>query len=393
MSRETGETEASSLLEAARQIEASAAAEKCWGCGCLHGSLDAIHRAIPEERQPPSLRQAVERARGRLTPVRYDCLGCQVCYPALAMNALNESGVVPTSGLDPCPADKVEERPGWPPLPGSYVALRYQASVAVCTLTDEGLYASLKDGGAPGLSVVGTLQTENLGIERLIVNVTANPHIRRLILCGADTRQAIGHLPGQSLLALAESGVDDNGRIVGAKGRRPVLRNVGRDIVEHFRRTVNVADMIGESRLEPVLEAIQVFAARNPGPAAPLKPANLVAPIPGYLPERMVPDPAGYFVIYVDPVRRTLSLEHYRNDGALDVIIEGISAAELYVPAVQKGLLTRLDHAAYLGCELARAERALRAGETYVQDGAPERKGAADKPSCGGGSSCGEAGG
>jgi tetrahydromethanopterin S-methyltransferase subunit A len=35
------------------------------------------------------------------------------------------------------------------------------------------------------VALVGTLQTENLGIERVIGNVLANPHIRLLLVCGA----------------------------------------------------------------------------------------------------------------------------------------------------------------------------------------------------------------
>ena len=86
----------------------------------------------------------------------------------------------------------------------------------------------------------------------------------------------------------------------------------------------------------------------------------------------MVSDPAGYFVVYVDRARGILSLEHYRNDGLLDTVIEGSTAAELYTPAIDWGLISRLDHAAYLGRELARAEQSLRSGELFVQDAAPE---------------------
>ena len=86
----------------------------------------------------------------------------------------------------------------------------------------------------------------------------------------------------------------------------------------------------------------------------------------------MVSDPAGYFVIYVDRDRGLLSLEHYLNDGLLDTVIEGNSAAEVYTPAIDRGLISRLDHAAYLGRELARAEESLHSGEPFVQDAAPE---------------------
>lgn len=34
-----------------------------------------------------------------------------------------------------------------------------------------------------GAALAGTLQTENIGIEKIIANVVANPNIRYLILC------------------------------------------------------------------------------------------------------------------------------------------------------------------------------------------------------------------
>jgi tetrahydromethanopterin S-methyltransferase subunit A len=40
----------------------------------------------------------------------------------------------------------------------------------------------------PELAITGTLQTENLGIERLIPNVLANPNIRFLVVCGAEVQ-------------------------------------------------------------------------------------------------------------------------------------------------------------------------------------------------------------
>lgn len=64
-------------------------------------------------------------------------------------------------------------------------------------------------------------------------------------------------------------------------------------------------------------------------------------------------------------------LEHYSNRGVLDKAFSGTSAPMLYTSAIDAGLVSRLDHAAYLGRELTRAERALQDGERYVQDRAP----------------------
>jgi tetrahydromethanopterin S-methyltransferase subunit A len=79
-------------------------------------------------------------------------------------------------------------------------------------------------------------------------------------------------------------------------------------------------------------------------------------------------------VVYVDRRRGILSLEHYDNDGVLNAVIEADQADSLYIPAIEMGLISRLDHAAYLGRELARAEEALRTGAPYIQDAAPEER-------------------
>lgn len=379
---------AESLAEAVKQLGEATAAKKCWRCGCLHNSLTSLEEAVPAGERAPELSAAIGAAREKLVPVQYECLGCEVCYPPLAMNAL---GV----GAEACPQEDAGERAGWPPLPGAYTVLRFGAPVAIATLTDEALAASLPTRCGPEVSIVGSVFTENLGIERIIRNIVPNPNIRFLIVCGADSRQAIGHLPGQSILALASGGTDERGRIVGAKGKRPLLRNVTKDAVEHLRRTVEVVDLTGVTDQGAIMDKARECAARNPGPADPFEPAPPLAPVRGYIPEKMVSDPSGYFVVYPDRARGVLQLEHYANTGVLDTVIEAATAAEAYIPAVERGLVSRLDHAAYLGRELARAERTLKTGEPFIQDAAPEcavqspTKSNGTAPSCGCGPSCG----
>src|SRR5579862_7628440 len=153
--------------EAVRQLREAAAAKKCWQCGCLHSSLRAIEETFPPSERPAELEAAIQSARARLTETKYDCLGCEVCFPAIAINALGVEG-------DACPAEAVQPREGWPPLPGSYKAIRYHAPVAVCTLTDETLMHAVVNAAEKEIAIVGTMQTENLGIERLILNTIAN---------------------------------------------------------------------------------------------------------------------------------------------------------------------------------------------------------------------------
>jgi tetrahydromethanopterin S-methyltransferase subunit A len=52
----------------------------------------------------------------------------------------------------------------------------------------------------------------------------------------------------------------------------------------------------------------------------------------------------------------------------MTVALIGSDARDLYLAAIRRGLVSRPDHAAYLGYELGRAERALTLKIRYVQD-------------------------
>jgi tetrahydromethanopterin S-methyltransferase subunit A len=375
--------------EAVSQLREAAGARKCYHCGCLRSTLKAIDEELPSGSQPPELREVVAEAHSKVLDMKYDCLGCEVCWPANAVNALGIEG-------DACPAEPVKPQAGWPPLPGAYAVLRYHAPVAVCTLTDDALTTTIASWADPAIAIVGTMFTENLGIERLIENVLANPNIRFVIVCGNDSGQQIGHLAGQSLVALSRNGIDERRKIIGARGKRPRMQNLTNDAIEHFRRTVEVIELVGISDLRLIGNTIMESARRNAGPAPAFTSQRVVPHIRRAVPERMVSDPSGYFVVYPDRAQRRLLLEHYHNNGVLNLVIEGTRLAALYMTAIEHGLLSRLDHACYLGKELARAERSLLNGEPYVQDAAPERptqknadaKARGEAHVCGCGASC-----
>lgn len=273
------------------------------------------------------------------------------------------------------PREPLPEQAEWGegplPLPGDYRVVSAGAPVAVCTLGSVELVEALADAEPVNVAVAGTLHTENLGIERVVLNMLAMPHLRYLVLCGQDASRAVGHMPGRSMLALAENGVDENNRIVGAPGRRPELLNIRPEHVAAFREQVEVIDRIGVTDAGGVIALADELAARGLGPyRSPAFDIRLPAQAAGK-PKRLVPDPAGYLVVYPDRARRLLVLEHYTADGLLGAVIEAAEPAWLYVEATQRGFVSRMDHAAYLGVELARAEAALRFNVPYVQDRAP----------------------
>jgi dihydropteroate synthase-like protein len=81
-------------------------------------------------------------------------------------------------------------------------------------------------------------------------------------------------------------------------------------------------------------------------------------------------DPKGSFRIMIDRSANMLVALHFRSIKSRepDVIIKGRSAEEICTTIIESGLVSRLDHAAYLGRELAKAEVALKTGKDYAQD-------------------------
>ena len=153
---------------------------------------------------------------------------------------------------------------------------------------------------------------------------------------------------------------------------RPVLPNTTAEEVEAFRRQVRVIDMIGCT--DVVRIATKVHELTNLAPDrvttlpkeatqdTPRLPASAPAP------DRIKLDKAGYFVIDVED--RCIVLEHYDYKERLLRTVEGYDARTIYWTLIVNNWVTKLDHAAYLGKELARAEHSLKTGLDFEQDGA-----------------------
>jgi dihydropteroate synthase-like protein len=81
------------------------------------------------------------------------------------------------------------------------------------------------------------------------------------------------------------------------------------------------------------------------------------------------PDEAGWFKIQVDRERKLIIATHFPwSEKDPDAVVKGDDAREIYQTLIRRGLVGNLDHAAYLGKELEKAELALRLGRSYVQD-------------------------
>lgn len=87
-------------------------------------------------------------------------------------------------------------------------------------------------------------------------------------------------------------------------------------------------------------------------------------------------DIKGFFVILIDHEKKKIVVEHYNyvkdkkliKTGKINEVVEGVNAEELCKKIIKRGLLSRLDHASYLGRELQKAEQALKHGFEYTQE-------------------------
>ena len=137
---------------------------------------------------------------------------------------------------------KVKPPDGYPPEEGRYVRGNDYSPVAVCVILDTFDFAIPPElnelvmvGTDSGAALSGMLQTENIGLEKIICNIAANPNIRYIVLCG---RESSGHLPGEALLALKQNGVDDAKRVIGSKALTPHLSNIPTELINRFNQQI-----------------------------------------------------------------------------------------------------------------------------------------------------------
>ena len=243
------------ISHALHEIHTAIDLPKCQQCGCMRETLDQILLTLPQ--LPPAdthaFRTAMPAWQARLNPPRYTCLGCDPCYAGAAQNAFTSAfpQVAASFGLS---CDLQINPAAWPPVVGEYLLIDPDGPAAIVTLASLDLPKRIAERIPQGVALAGKLETENIGIDKLIKNVIASPRLRCLIIAGTESA---GHHSGQTLLALAQHGIDATGRIIGSTGKRPVLRNVTPAEVETFRQQIQIIDLIGCEDLERIAAVVQ----------------------------------------------------------------------------------------------------------------------------------------
>lgn len=170
----------------------------------------------------------------------------------------------------PNPSYKVTPPPGYPPEEGRFLRGNDLSPVAVCVILkwpEDKMPPDIENlvrvGVESGAALAGTLQTENIGTEKMICNLVANPNIRYLVICGPESP---GHSTGQALQALWENGVDEGSRIIGAEAPTPYLYNVPREAIERVRQQIRLVDLLNEGRPALIRDAVWSCYQEHPTP-------------------------------------------------------------------------------------------------------------------------------
>lgn len=263
----------------------------------------------------------------------------------------------------------------WPPVSGRYYVGNKKSCVAICTLGSIDLLEKFNHPGYLNrIAIVGKDVTENVGIEKVVLNTITNPYIRFLILCG---RESEGHFVGQGIMALVANGIDENYRIVEAKGTLPYLKNLTKEQVETFRKQIKVVDLIGCEDISTILAKADECEKNNPGifeGKVEMKEVKTIVadydPVKEWTADER-PD-EGWFAISLDSGKRLIVVEHYIGYGSnakLNCRVVGKTAEQIIGTIVKLKLVNGLYHAGYLGKELARAQVALEKNTPYEQEG------------------------
>lgn len=118
--------------------------------------------------------------------------------------------------------------------------------VAVCCLWTERQVVETLLKDIP-YNTIGNLYSAQ-GINAMIRNIFANPHIRVIVLWGAEMS-----LSGHSLLMLKQKGLDASTRKI-VLGRGEIEKEIPDGIVEEFRKMVDVLDMRGRQAKDLVMK-------------------------------------------------------------------------------------------------------------------------------------------
>lgn len=255
----------------------------------------------------------------------------------------------------------------WPFVRGDYALIDPSAPVVVLTSGPDKLLQALVAAPPPGLCMTATLHSSNDAAD-LLRAIAANLAIQKLVCLESDrAKQPLG----QALLKLGR----DEGAPPGSVGSlmNAVASQIDSAELAALRRRVEFCDMLSCEDLVKLSALIEESSGAAQRPNAGFVTKTTEDGIPRLILPRNTRhetrlDKAGRFRIRLE--EHSIIVDHLDGKQQLLRVIEGKTARDICLALIRNGWISKLDHAAYLGRELARAEAALRSGNPFVQDSA-----------------------
>lgn len=129
------------------------------------------------------------------------------------------------------------------------------STIAICTLSSIKLLSEISNDTKfiDNIAIVGRLLSENKGIDKIIQYCITNRNLVHLVICGKDVS---GHMAGDSIIALFNYGITNEGKIIAAKSLHPYLVSSYED-VQTFRNRCTIHNLIGEKNFSRVKSHIE----------------------------------------------------------------------------------------------------------------------------------------
>jgi tetrahydromethanopterin S-methyltransferase subunit A len=255
----------------------------------------------------------------------------------------------------------------WPFSPGKYQIVDPGGPVVIVLPGDELLAMDLADLSANGICLICRSCQSARDVRNLLNNIAANMAIHYVLVAGDEENRLDAVEALANLLAPADRPVETTTMTdqIRAKLRPGEL--------ESLAKQVRHVDMVGCTEVDRILtkvnELVSTSGRPNTGFRAPGAPSSngveRVIAARGISPE-FDPDKAGRYGISASGGK--ITVEHRNAKNEVLRVVEGSSARDLCLTLIRNGWVSKLDHAAYLGRELTRAEIAMRDGEPYSQD-------------------------
>lgn len=110
---------------------------KCRKCGCMKETLETLCSSLSalQTEGPSDVLDNIDHWLQQMEAIKYACLGCDYCFPAVAMNVFHQIFPEAAQGQSLSCAFDVRAHT-WPPVPGEYLACceGVDCPVAVSTL-------------------------------------------------------------------------------------------------------------------------------------------------------------------------------------------------------------------------------------------------------------------